>query len=54
MKKLIPLLVLAAGFAIYWFLNRPPSELVLTGIVTTHEVVVGPQIQGRIEKLLVN
>jgi multidrug resistance efflux pump len=54
MKKLIPLVVLAAGFAAYWFLNRPPSELVLTGIVTTHEVVVGPQIQGRIEKLLVN
>jgi multidrug resistance efflux pump len=54
MKKLIPLVVLVAGFAIYWYVNRPPSELVLTGIVTTHEVVVGPQIQGRIEKLLVN
>ena len=54
MKKLIPLVVLAAGVAVYWYLNRPPSELVLTGIVTTHEVVVAPQIQGRIEKLLVD
>jgi HlyD family secretion protein len=54
MKKLIPLLVVVAAIAIYWFVNRPPSELVLTGIVTTHEVVVGPQIQGRIQKLLVN
>jgi HlyD family secretion protein len=53
-KKLIPLLVIVAGLAIYWYLNRPPSELVLTGIVTTHEVVVSPQIQGRIDKLLVN
>src|SRR5690349_2632289 len=53
MKKLIPLVVLVAGLAIYWFVNRPPSELVLTGIVTTHEVVVGPQIQGRIDRLLV-
>jgi HlyD family secretion protein len=54
MKKLLPLLVVAAGIAIYWFVNRPPSELVLTGIVTTHEVVVGPQIQGRLDRLLVN
>jgi HlyD family secretion protein len=54
MKKLMPLLVVAAGLAIYWFLNRPPSELVLTGIVTTHEVVVSPQIQGRLDRLLVN
>jgi len=54
MKKLLPLFLLAAGFGIYWFVNRPPSELVLTGIVTTHEVVVSPQIQGRLERLLVN
>ena len=54
MKKLLPLLVVAAGIAIYWFLNLPPSELVLTGIVTTHEVVVSPQIAGRIDRLLVN
>ncbi len=54
MKKLLPLLVVAAGIAIYWFLNLPPSELVLTGIVTTHEVVVSPQIQGRLDRLLVN
>ena len=34
--------------------NRPPTALVLTGIVTTHEVVVSPQIGGRLEKLLVD
>jgi len=54
MRKLLPLLLVAAGIAVYWFVNRPPSELVLTGIVTTHEVVVSPQIQGRLDRLLVN
>src|SRR5205814_1649739 len=33
--------------------SRTPSELVLTGIVTTNDVVVSPQIGGRIQKLLV-
>jgi len=30
------------------------TQLQLTGIVTTNDVVVGPQIGGRIDKLLVN
>jgi multidrug resistance efflux pump len=55
MKKLLPLLVvLAIGGGAYWYFNRPVTELQLTGIVTTNDVVIGPQIGGRIDKLLVN
>ncbi|HEX7137418.1 MAG TPA: efflux RND transporter periplasmic adaptor subunit, partial [Vicinamibacterales bacterium] len=32
---------------------RPPTSLTLTGIVTTNDVIVSPQIAGQIEKLLV-
>jgi multidrug resistance efflux pump len=52
MKKLLPLLlVVAAGVGAYLYLNRPPSALVLTGVVTTNDIVVGPQIGGRIDDL---
>ncbi len=45
------LLVVAAGaFYIYRILNRP-QPIVLTGIVTTHEVNVSPMIQGRLIQL---
>jgi multidrug resistance efflux pump len=55
MKKLLPLLiVLGVGGGAYWYFNRPVTELQLTGIVTTNDVVVSPQIGGRIDKLLVN
>jgi len=57
MKRILrPLLLLAlvAGAGYYWYTRRDPGDIVLTGIVTTHEVVVGPQIQGRIQTLLVN
>jgi HlyD family secretion protein len=54
MKRLLPLLLIAGlGAALYWYLNRPPEALVLTGVVTTNEVVVGPQIGGRIDELRV-
>jgi HlyD family secretion protein len=44
-------LVLAA---VVYLLVRPRSRgLVLTGIVTTQDVIVSPQVEGRIEKLLV-
>jgi multidrug resistance efflux pump len=55
MKKTLVLLLLAlAGSGFYVYATRPPSELVLTGIVTTHDVVVSPQIGGRIERLHVH
>jgi RND family efflux transporter MFP subunit len=53
-KIALGLLVLAvtAGGVIY-MLTRPPREIVLTGIVTTDEVIVSPEIQGRLQRLLV-
>ena len=53
-KKLRPVLVAAAGGGAYFYVNRPPIELTLTGIVTTNDVVVSPQIGGRLEKLAVS
>jgi HlyD family secretion protein len=54
MKPALPLFILlAAGGGAYYYFNRPPTELVLTGIVTTREVLVAPQVGGRIEQLLV-
>ncbi len=54
MKRLLPLLVIAAlGGGLYWYLNRQPDALVLTGVVTTNDVIVGPQIGGRIDELRV-
>jgi HlyD family secretion protein len=52
-KLIVPLLVLLLGGAAYFYLRRDPTELVLTGIVTTHDVVVSPQIGGRLQKLMV-
>ena len=47
------LLLVVAGVASYLYLGRPPSELVLTGIVTTNDLIVSPQIGGRISDLKV-
>src|SRR5580704_8128534 len=54
-KLLLPLviLMLAAGGVAYVKFSRP-TALVLTGIVTTNDVIVSPQIAGQISKLLVN
>ncbi len=50
---LILVLALAAGaYYVYRQMNRP-EPMVLTGIVTTHEVNVSPLIQGRLDRLLV-
>jgi RND family efflux transporter MFP subunit len=46
------ILALAAG-GLYYQLTRQPNEIVLTGIVTTDEVIVSPEIQGRLQELLV-
>ena len=55
MKKLPIVIVIlaAAGWAVYYFETKEPSRIVLTGIVTTDEVIVSPQIQGRLQELLV-
>ncbi len=52
MRWLIPLVVLGAA-ALYAITLWRPRRLVLTGIVTTDEVVVSSEIQGRLQKLLV-
>ncbi|HEY9155018.1 MAG TPA: efflux RND transporter periplasmic adaptor subunit [Opitutaceae bacterium] len=50
---LIAVLVIAV-VSIIWISQLHKSRLILTGIVTTDSVIVSPQIQGRLEKLLVN
>jgi len=46
------LALLAAGVG-YYVLQLRTTPLVLTGIVTTNEVIVSPQVSGRIDRLLV-
>jgi HlyD family secretion protein len=54
LRRVVILGVVAAGvWAVYRYTSQPPTEIVLTGIVTTDEIVVSPQIGGRIERLLV-
>jgi HlyD family secretion protein len=50
--RLVLLVVAAAGVGAYFYLHRAPAALVLTGIVTTDDVIVSPQIGGQIEQLL--
>jgi HlyD family secretion protein len=50
---LLVLLLLAAGGA-YAYTRLAPPALVLTGIVTTNDVIVSSQIAGQIAQLLVN
>src|SRR3954467_5147423 len=47
-------LLLAAGAGGYASMRLPPPALVLTGIVTTNDVIVSPQIAGQIAQLPVN
>ena len=49
---LVFVLVLAGGFGVYQ-LTAGPRDLVLTGVVTTNDVIVSPQIGGQIERLAV-
>lgn len=50
---LLALLILGAG-AVWYTLEARAAPLVLTGIVTTQNVIVSPQIGGQIGQLLVN
>jgi HlyD family secretion protein len=54
MKRLILLLIVVGGIAgAYYATHKPPTDLVLTGIVTTQDVMVAPQLGGLIGQLLV-
>ena len=46
-------LVLLAVGVVYYMLQLRATALVLTGIVTTNEVIVSPQVTGRIDRLLI-
>jgi multidrug resistance efflux pump len=52
-RLVLLLLVLGAGAGAYAYMHRAPAPLVLTGIVTTNDVIVSPQIGGQIGQLLV-
>jgi HlyD family secretion protein len=51
--RLVLLVVVAAAAGGYFYVHRATAALVLTGIVTTDDVIVSPQIGGQIEQLLV-
>lgn len=52
-RLLVLLLLLGVGGGAYYYAQRSPDLLTLTGIVTTKDVVVSPQIAGRIGELFV-
>jgi len=54
-KRVVALLAVLAIAAIGWaaYVHSQPSVLVLTGIVTTNDVIVSPQIAGQIAELKV-
>src|SRR5215470_252939 len=54
MKRLLLFLILVAGAAgAYYSVHQPTGALILTGIVTTQDVIVSPQLGGQIAHLLV-
>jgi HlyD family secretion protein len=57
MKRKLPIFVVllaaAVSVALYYSKNRRVKVLVLTGIVTTDDVIVSSQIQGRLSRLQV-
>src|SRR5437879_8247672 len=53
MKRLLLLLIVGGAVGAYYSMRRAPGPLVLTGIVTTEDVIVGPQVGGQIGQLLV-
>src|SRR5262249_4454787 len=52
-RAVLLLVVIAASVAAYFYSQQPPAALVLTGIVTTNDVIVSPQISGQISQILV-
>jgi multidrug resistance efflux pump len=51
--SLLALVLVAAAAGTYAYRRMGPAPLVLTGIVTTNDVIVSPQIGGQIAQLLV-
>jgi multidrug resistance efflux pump len=52
-KRLVPLVLIAAAAGSYW-LHRPvDSDLVLTGVVTTEDIIISAQISGLVDSLAV-
>jgi RND family efflux transporter MFP subunit len=49
---LILLAALATG-GIYYATTRPPGKIILTGVVTTDELIVSSEVQGRMQQLFV-
>ena len=47
------ILVLAGGAVVYYKAATRPRAMILTGIVTTHDVILSSEIQGRLAQLLV-
>ena len=52
-RVLILVLLLGVGGAGYYTMRPMPMPLILTGIVTTEDVIVSPQVGGQIGQLLV-
>jgi hypothetical protein len=54
-KFLIVLAVILAAATTYYFVSTPrSSDLVMIGTVDSNQIIVSPQMQGRIAKLLVD
>ncbi len=45
--------IVIVAVAVAYVLLRPPGTLTLTGIVTTNDVIVSPQVPGQVSRLLV-
>lgn len=56
MKRRIIILIVVVAIigGIYYATNRKPREIVITGIVTTEDVIVSPEVQGQLVELDVN
>jgi HlyD family secretion protein len=52
-RILVILCAVIVAIGLYFILRPARSEIVLTGIVTTDEIIVAPEIQGRLQRLLV-
>lgn len=52
-RSLVVLLLAGVGGGAYYYAQRTPDRLTLTGIVTTKDVILSPQIAGRIGQLRV-